>query len=503
MGMKGRLSIRESLSHRLKVLSVAFLLAITLAACKGGNSATLASTPPAPTNTSAPSGGSTAQNSYADVVSRVAPAVVTIHAQLRVRAPQQYPFMDDPFFRQFFGDRGVTPQQPQRENSLGSGVIVNPDGYILTNHHVVDGAEQIKVDLNDGRTLDAKVVGSDKPSDLAVLKVETSNLPVLQLGNSDNVRVGDVVLAVGNPLGVGQTVTMGIISAKGRQTGLSNGSFEDFLQTDAPINRGNSGGALVNTNAELIGINSQILSGSGGSIGIGFAIPSNMARSVLDQLIKTGKVRRGQLGIIVQKVSADMAASLGLKEARGLIVSQVQQGSAAERAGIKQGDVITSLNGNAVNEPNVFRNQVASTAPGTEVTLTIQRQGREQQIRAALGEFSEAKDGTDDEGNSGGEQQNSDTGKLGISVEPLTPEIAQQLNLRTGTQGLVVSEVDPNGPAADAGLQRGDVIEQVNQQPVRSAADLRTALQRSGTRPALLLVNRHGTTIFVTVKPRQ
>lgn len=501
--MKGLLCLEKSSSNLLKVLTITFLLTITLAGCKGSNPATLASTPPAQTNAPVASTGSAAQNSYADVVSRVAPAVVTIHAQLRVRAPQQFPFMDDPFFRQFFGDRGMTPQQPQRENSLGSGVIVSQDGYILTNHHVVDGAEQIKVDLNDGRTLDAKVVGSDKPSDLAVLKIETSNLPVLQLGNSDNVRVGDVVLAVGNPLGVGQTVTMGIISAKGRQTGLSNGSFEDFLQTDAPINRGNSGGALVNTNSELIGINSQILSGSGGSIGIGFAIPSNMARSVLDQLIKTGKVRRGQLGITVQKVNADMAASLGLKEARGLIVSQVQPGSAAERAGVRQGDVITALNGNAVNEPNIFRNQVASTMPGTEVTLTVQRQGREQQIRASLGEFSEAKDRSDDEGGGGGETPDSDTGKLGIGVEPLTPEIAQQLNLRAGSQGLVVMEVDPNGPAADAGLQRGDVIEQVNQQSVRSAADLRTALQRSGTRPALLLVNRRGTTIFVTVKPRQ
>lgn len=501
--MEVQLSLEKRLSIWFKALSIAFVLLITFAACKGGHSATLASTQQAQNSAPVASGGSAAQNSYADVVSRVAPAVVTVHSQIRVRAPQQFPFMDDPFFRQFFGDRGMTPQQPQRESSLGSGVVVSQDGYILTNHHVIDGAEQIKVDLNDGRTLDAKLVGSDKPSDLAVLKIEASSLPVLQLGNSDNVRVGDVVLAVGNPLGVGQTVTMGIISAKGRQTGLSNGSFEDFLQTDAPINRGNSGGALVNTNGELVGINSQILSGTGGSIGIGFAIPSNMARSVLDQLIKTGKVRRGQLGIIVQKVSTDMAASLGLKEARGVIVSQVQPGSAAERAGIKQGDVITSLNGNAVSEPNTFRNQVASAMPGSDVTLTIQRQGREQEIHASLGEFSETKDRTDDEGGSGSGTTNSDTGKLGIGVEPLTPEIAQQLNLRPGAQGVVVNEVDPNGPAADAGLQRGDVIEQVNQQPVRTASDLRTALQRSGTRPALLLVNRRGTTTFVTVKPRE
>jgi serine protease Do len=327
--------------------------------------------------------------SFADVVSRVSPAVVTIHSQMRVRTPQQFPFMDDPFFRQFFGDRGGMSQPPVelRRTALGSGVIVSPDGYILTNAHVIDGAEQIKVDLNDSRTLDAKVIGSDSPSDLAVLKIDARNMPVLSLGDSDRVRVGDVVLAIGNPLGIGQTVTMGIIGAKGRQTGLSNGSFEDFLQTDAPINQGNSGGALVATNSELVGINSQILSPSGGSIGIGFAIPSNMAHTVMDQLIMSGKVRRGQLGIVVQKLTSEIASNLGLKEAKGLLVSQVQPGSAAERAGVRKGDIITSFNGVEVDDPNTFRNQVASTPPGTEVTLTIKRDGREQQVRATLGEF--------------------------------------------------------------------------------------------------------------------
>lgn len=325
--------------------------------------------------------------SYAEVVSRVSPAVVTIHAQIRVRAPEQYPFMNDPFFRDFFGERRFQQSPPQQRSGLGSGVIVSSDGYILTNHHVIDGAEQIKIDLMDRRTLDARVVGTDPPSDLALLKADANNLPVLTLGNSDNVRVGDVVLAIGNPLGIGQTVTMGIISAKGRQTGLSSGSFEDFLQTDAPINQGNSGGALVSTNSELIGINSQILSPSGGSIGIGFAIPSNMARTVMETLAKNGRVRRGQLGIGVGRVTSEIAKELNLNNLNGVLVAQVQSGGAADRAGIRQGDIITAFNGTPVNEPNPFRNLVAAAGPGANVTLTLLRDGREQQVRATLDEF--------------------------------------------------------------------------------------------------------------------
>ena len=380
------------------ILLTLAMLVLVLGACNRGNpqGVRFASTSDpgvnnAPINNGAP-GSAAPVGSYADVVSRVSPAVITIHSEMRVRAAQQYPFMDDPMFRQFFGDR--VPQQlpEQRRSGLGSGVIISTDGYILTNHHVVDGAEQIKVDLNDNRTLDAKVVGSDPPSDLAVLKVDAANLPVLALGDSDKVRVGDVVLAIGNPLGIGQTVTMGIISAKGRQTGMSSGSFEDFLQTDAPINQGNSGGALVSTNSELVGINSQILSPSGGSIGIGFAIPSNMARTITDTLVKTGKVRRGQLGITVVKLNSEPAKELGIKETKGLGVAQVQPGSAADRAGLRKGDVITSFNGVEMTDPNVFRNLVASTAPGTDVSLTVIRDGREQQIRAKLGELVPAAD---------------------------------------------------------------------------------------------------------------
>ncbi|HEX6283357.1 MAG TPA: Do family serine endopeptidase [Pyrinomonadaceae bacterium] len=376
------------------IASVA-LVAVLLAGCNRGRQEEYRLGPgsqPASSNNKPPFSGGAASGtvaavSYADVVDRAAPAVVTIHSQIRRRQPQQFPFMNDPFFRRFFGERNPQQQQPQPQQGLGSGVIIDTNGYIVTNHHVIDGAEQIRVDLTDNRTFEARLVGSDPPSDLAVLKVEASNLPVLTLGNSDQTRVGDVVLAIGNPLGVGQTVTMGIISAKGRQTGLSNGSFEDFLQTDAPINRGNSGGALVSTNSELIGINSQILSPSGGSIGLGFAIPSNMARAVVEQLINSGRVRRGQLGIVVLRIPSEEASRLGVTEGPGVVVYQVQSGSAADRAGLRMGDVITSLNGTQIDEPNTFRNLIAGNAPGSEVTLTVRRDGQERQVRATLGEF--------------------------------------------------------------------------------------------------------------------
>jgi Do/DeqQ family serine protease len=411
--------------------------------------------------------------------------------------------MDDPAFRDFFGDRAPRQPQPEgRERGLGSGVIVSGDGYILTNHHVIDGAEEITVELSDRKTVNAKLIGSDPPSDLAVLKIEVNNLPVVPMGNSDQVRVGDVALAIGNPLGIGQTVTSGIISAKGRSTGLSDGSFEDFLQTDAAINRGNSGGALVNTNGELIGINSQILSPSGGNIGIGFAIPTNMARSVMDQLLKTGKVRRGQLGVIVQPVNSDMASSLGMSEAKGVIVNTVQPGSGAERAGLHQGDVIIALNETTINDPNELRNKVASTQPGTQVTITVMRGNREQKLQATLGEFvAEVKPA--DERSDTGAPLPEESGKLGISVNPVTPELARTLNLGNNAEGLVIGGIDPNGPAADAGLQQGDVIVSVNQQKVRATADLTNAMQRAGDRPLLLLINRRGQTLYVPVRARR
>lgn len=274
------------------------------------------------------------------------------------------------------------------QQGIGSGVLVRADGYILTNHHVIDGADEIRIDLRDRRTFPAKLVGSDPPSDIAVLKVNAGDMPVLGLADSNQVRVGDVCLALGNPLGLGQTVTSGIVSAKGRATGLSNGSFEDFLQTDAPINQGNSGGALVNVVGDLIGINSQILSTTGGNIGIGFAIPSNMAKHVMEQLIASGTVRRGQLGVLVQPLTADLAAEAGLKEVRGVMIARVTPGGPADKAGLRAGDVVTEVNGTRVEDSNAFRNLIASTSPGSEVTLTVVRKGRSEQLKATLGELS-------------------------------------------------------------------------------------------------------------------
>jgi serine protease Do len=432
--------------------------------------------------------------SYADLVARVAPSIVTVRSERMAKAsPASLPFGQDPFFR-FFGDRGQDlPEAPRRQAGLGSGVVVSADGTILTNHHVIDGAEKIQVELSDRRTFAAKLVGSDPASDLAVIKIEAKGLAALPLGDSGKTRVGDVVLAFGNPLGVGQTVTMGIVSAKGRATGLGDGSFEDFLQTDAPINQGNSGGALVNTGGELVGINSQILSPSGGNIGIGFAIPANMAGNVMAQLVDHGKVRRGQLGVIVQGVSSEIAKSLGLAEVGGALVSTVNDGSPAEAAGLKRGDVITGFNGEPVADSNSLRNRVAGTSPGSTVTLRVVRGGEEKTLTVKLGELSGPKTAQN------AADEPAEDGRLGLVVQPLTPEQAKEQGL-AGRKGLVVVGVDPAGPASAAGFRPGDVIQEVNGRSVADAAELKAAVKASGDRPALVLVGRDGGTLFLALE---
>lgn len=445
------------------------------------------------------------RTSYADVVERTSPAVVRIEASRREKAQSRgpMPFGDD-FFRQFQIPR--PDQRPQIERGVGSGVIVDSAGTVMTNFHVVEGADKITVLTNDNKSYDAKVVGTDAPSDLAVLKIEGVELPSLKLGDSDSVRVGDIVLAIGNPLGIGQTVTAGIISAKGRRTGLGDGSFEDFLQTDAPINRGNSGGALVNLNGELIGINSQILSGGpgGGNIGIAFSIPSNMARSIMDQLLKDGKVRRGRLGVNIQSITDDTAKAIGLPDTSGALVSNVQAGSAADKAGVKRNDVIRAINGEKVEDSNALRNKVAGTLPGTEVKLSILRDGKEMEVTVTLDELDPNSSVGTTEPDSGGNTRpgaENQSGKLGISLEPLTAATAKRLGVEEGAGGMVITKVNPDGPAAEAGLSEGDVILEINRNSVKSMGDVNSAIESAGDRPLLLLVSSRGQTVFVTIRP--
>ena len=446
------------------------------------------------------------RDSYADIVKNIAPAVVTIRTEGKARvSPTQFDG-DEDMMRRFFGERfgqgqGQAPgRQMPRTPKLGSGVVITADGYILTNNHVIDAADDIQIEFIDGRTAKAKLIGADKPSDLALLKVEQTGLATLALGNSDAVQVGDVVLAVGNPLGIGQTVTMGIISAKGRSTGNGDGSYEDFLQTDAPINHGNSGGALVSTRGELVGINSQIISPGDGNIGIGFAIPANMARHVMDQLKTDGRVRRSQLGVTVQPVTSDMAESLGLNEVGGAIVSSVAENSAADRAGVKRGDVIRSFNGQPIHDFNALRNRVADAVPGSTVSVVVVREGAEKTLSVKLDEAQVSR-----EARERGADSADDRATLGVAVSPISPDLAARAGLGKNGHGVIVQNVDPDGRAADAGIEAGDIILEVNRQPVQSVDELRAAVRKAAEKPTLLLVRRsadgEGHDLFVTVRP--
>jgi serine protease Do len=434
---------------------------------------------------------------FAPIVKEVLPNVVNISSSKVVRTPNQMPegMESNPLFQQFFEHGFARPEIPKnrREQSLGSGVIVSPEGYVLTNNHVVDGATDVKVTLSDKRELKAQIIGTDPKTDVAVLKLEGSNFPAITLGDSSKVQVGDYALAIGNPFGVGQTVTMGIVSAKGRGN-LGIEDYEDFIQTDAPINPGNSGGALVNDRGELVGINTAILShGSGGNEGIGFAIPANLARNVMSQILDHGKVTRGYLGVVIQPISPAMAKQLGLSKLQGALVGDVSSKGPAQSAGVQRGDVILSIDGKTVNDSNELRNTVSMMKPGDTVRLEVSRNGSVKDINVKLGELPLSKQDA--------ESRHEDPSKdalEGVSVENLDAETAAQLQLPESTKGVVVTGIDPASPKAESGLQKGDVVQEVNHQPVRNVAEFEQAMHKAGG-AALLLINRGGTTLFIAV----
>ena len=434
------------------------------------------------------------KTSYAPVVKTVLPSVVNISSSKivhsREESAEQMPM--DPFFRQFFGagEGHFNIPKDRKEKALGSGIIVSPEGYILTNNHVVDGATDVRVTLSDKREFQARIVGTDPKTDVAILKIDAEKLSPITIGDSSKVEVGDVALAIGDPFGVGQTVTKGIISATGRGN-LGIEAYEDFLQTDAPINPGNSGGALVNDRGELVGINTAIIThGSGGSEGIGFAVPVNLARNVMDQILKNGKVTRAYLGILPQDVTPTMAKAFGEKEAKGVVVGDVTASSPAQEAGVQRGDIIQELNGKPVADSNQLRMTISMMEPGTTVNLKLIRNGSPRELPVKLAEMptETAKVKTGEEG--------VEKAMDGVEVSNLNPQISEQLNLPPSTKGVVVADVDPASKMAEAGLQKGDVIEEVNHQPVKNVSEFQSAVRKGGSDP-LFLVNREGRTLFI------
>ena len=406
--------------------------------------------------------------SYAPIVKKVTPAVVKVVVTEKVNVPNQQWFgFQDPFWRHFFGDQSPFPQGQSHmpvQHGLGSGVIVTPDGYILTNNHVVDGATDVKVTLQDGREFTAKIIGRDPKSDIAVIKIDAHGLPVVPFADSQKVEVGDTVLAIGNPFGVGQTVTHGIVSATDRG-GMGIEDYEDFIQTDAAINPGNSGGPLVDVDGRLIGINTAILSRSGGNQGIGFAIPSDLARTVMTSLIEFGHVTRGYLGVTIQNVTPALAKEFDLKSAHGALVSDVAADGPAAKAGFKDGDVVLQFNGKKVQDSRQLQLTVAETKPGAKVPVEILRNGSARKLDVTVGELPGSKELA--QANSGNGQ---DTGTLqGVGVGDLDSQARAQFKIPHHVQGAVVTQVRPDSAAAEAGLKPGDVIESVNHHPVKTA----------------------------------
>ena len=438
-------------------------------------------------------------NGFSSVLKPALPAVVNIHSSkvVKSRPSQMMPFFNDPMFKQFFGDQfGQGQQQPQteREQSLGSGVIITSDGTIVTNNHVIEGATDIKVDLADKREFQAKLVGTDAKTDIAILKIEATGLPTLAVGDSSKLQVGDVIFAIGDPFGIGETATMGIVSATGRGS-LGIEDYEDFIQTDAAINPGNSGGAMIDLHGDLIGINTAILSGgSGGNQGVGFAIPINMARSVMDQIVSHGKVVRGYLGIYIGDVTPLLAKEFGQGQAGGALINDVSPDAPGSRAGLKRGDVILKLNGQAVESANDLRLRISESAPGTNVKLEVSRDGKTQDVNVTLGELPPDKSAEAAPG------ENTGGGLDGVNVQDLTPDTAQELQLAPGTRGVVVESVDPSSAAAAVGLQRGDVIQEVSRKPIHNMTEYKEALAAAGKQPVVLLVNEGGRTHYVVIE---
>ncbi|MGE0471904.1 MAG: DegQ family serine endoprotease [Nitrospira sp.] len=404
----------------------------------------------------------------------------------------QNPFFDDPFFRRFFGEefeRRMPAPRDFQQQGLGSGVIVSSDGYIITNNHVVEGADELSVSLPDKRTFKAKVIGTDPKTDVAVIKIDAANLPALPWGDASQLEVGEMVLAVGNPFGLSQTVTMGIISAIGRaNVGIVD--YEDFIQTDAAINPGNSGGALVNLRGELIGINTAIFSRSGGYMGIGFAIPSSMAKSVMQSLIKHGKVIRGWLGVSIQDVTPDLAKEFGAAENTGALVGDVMEDSPASKANLERGDILTAYNGAPVRDSNHLRSLVAETLPGTTARLSVLRDKKPLDLTITVGELPKelAKAGRDG------------SGKGEHALTGLTVENARQSGRSKTSSGVVVTDLEPESSAERAGLQKGDVIHEINRKPVKDLKDFERLVSQLAPRsPALVLIKRGNSTIFLSI----
>ncbi|QWR77438.1 DegQ family serine endoprotease [Candidatus Magnetomonas plexicatena] len=430
------------------------------------------------------------------------PSVVNISITKKVSVQNSFGnFFDDPMFKRFFGDESPFHSQPNKKHeskALGSGVIVREDGYILTNSHVVKDVDEIMVKLSDKTEYKGKVIGADPKTDLAVVKIEAKNLPVLKIADSDKLRVGDVVLAIGNPYGLSQTVTMGIVSAVGRSdVGIAD--YEDFIQIDAAINPGNSGGALVNSHAELVGVNTAIFSTSGGYQGIGFAIPSNMVKSVMESLMKSGKVVRGWLGVNIQPLTPELAKSFGTKLQKGVLVADVMDGGPAEKAGLKRGDVIISFEGKDAESTRMLRNMVAATKPGTSVSLVIVRDSKEMTVKMTIGELPDEKQIAKTEPS----EQSQQSRLKGLSVQDLTQSIKERFNIPAKVTGVIVTNVSEESPAASV-LKQGDVIQEINRKRINSIKDYEHVLNSlKKDDDLLLLINRGGSFIYVTISNKQ